>query len=212
MARAALGQVGRGVGTDEMPVSSPIDGRVLEILQTSEGVVQAGTPLLTLGDPRALEVVIDVLTRDAVLIQPAAAVTLVQWGGQDLTGRVRLVEPTAFTRLSSLGVEEQRVNVIIDITSPPEDWATLGDGYRLEARIEVWRGEDVLVVPSSAVFRSGSGWALFTVDGDLARLRPVGIGQRSGTATQITEGLTEGAVVITHPSDRVQDGVETTPR
>lgn len=212
MARAALGHVTRGSAGEQMPVTSPIDGRVLDILQTSEGVVQPGTPLVALGDPRALEVVVDVLTRDAVLIEPHAPVTLVQWGGEDLGGRVRLVEPSAFTRLSSLGVEEQRVNVVIDITAPPGDWATLGDGYRVEARIEVWRGDDVLVVPGSAVFRSGTGWALFAVEDDVARLRPVAIGQRSGTMTQITEGVAEGDVVVTYPSDRIEDGVSVAAR
>jgi HlyD family secretion protein len=174
--------------------------------------VQPGAPLVTLGDPRALEVVVDVLTRDAVLIQPGAAVALERWGGPDLSGRVRLVEPAAFTRISSLGVEEQRVNVVIDITSPSEQWQSLGDGYRVEARIVVWKGEGVLTVPASAVFRSAEGWAAFSVEDGRAALRPVSIGQRTPTTVQISSGLEEGAPIILHPSDQVQDGAGVTAR
>lgn len=212
MARAALGQVTGQRFQDQFPVTSPIRGQVLEVLQKSAGVVQPGTPLVTLGDPRALEVVIDVLTRDAVLIQPGAAATLERWGGPDLSARVRLVEPAAFTRTSSLGVEEQRVNVILDLTLPPEQWQALGDGYRVEARIVVWQGDGVLTVPASAVFRSGEGWAAFAVEDERAVLRPVGIGQRTPAAVQITTGLDEGALVIAHPSDQIQDGVSVSAR
>jgi HlyD family secretion protein len=212
VARAALGQVTGGRSREQFPVTSPIRGQVLEVLQQSAGVVQPGNPLVSVGDPRALEVVVDVLTRDAVLIQPGAAVTLERWGGQDLSGRVRLVEPAAFTRISSLGVEEQRVNVIIDITSPIEQWQSLGDGYRVEARIVVWHGEGVLTVPASAVFRSSEGWAAFTIDDERAALRPVSIGQRTPTTVQISGGLDEGAPIIVHPSDQVQDGARVTAR
>ncbi|MCA9707520.1 MAG: HlyD family efflux transporter periplasmic adaptor subunit [Myxococcales bacterium] len=197
---------------DQLEVTSPIAGRVLSVLQQSEGVVPAGTSLLELGDPAALEIVVDVLTRDAVQIERGAAATIERWGGPPLHARVRLVEPSAFTRLSSLGVEEQRVNAVLDIDRPYEEWRALGDGYRVEAKIEVWRDDDVLKVPSSALFRREEGWAVFVVRDRLAAQVPVEVGQRNGLEAQITAGLEEGDRVILHPSDRVQDGTEVTWR
>ncbi len=209
MASAALGHLkGKGKKQDQLVVPSPVTGRVLRVMQRSEGAVQAGTPLLELGDPKALELVVDVLTSDAVNIGPGAKVHVERWGGERLEGMVRLVEPSAFTRLSSLGVEEQRVNAIIDLRTPYEKWSELGDGYRVEARIIVWQADQVLKVPSSAVFRQDDGWAVFVDQEGLASLKKEEIGRRSGLEVQIISGLEPGDRVVTHPSDRVTDGVK----
>jgi len=213
MARAALGHIqGDDQGEDQLEVPSPVTGRVLRVIQQSEGAVQAGTPLLEVGDPAALEIVVDVLTSDAVDIQPSAPVHIERWGGEPLEAVVRLVEPSAFTRVSSLGVEEQRVNAIIDLRSPRPKWTALGDGYRVEARIVTWQAERVLKVPANAAFRHAEGWAVFVVDDDVARLRPVELGKRSGVELQIAAGLEKGERVVTHPSDRVADGVKVAVR
>lgn len=214
MAQAVLGRVARSgkVDDEQMIVVSPIDGMVLKVMQESEGVVQAGVPLLELGDPAALEIVVDLLTSDAIRVKPGARVFIEEWGGNPLQGRVRLVEPSAFTRISSLGVEEQRVNTVIELTSPRARWGQLGDGYRVETRVVVWEGAGIVSVPASAVFRQDDGWAIFAVDGKVARLRRVKVGQRNSLQVEIVEGLTEGERVVSHPSDRVQDGVEVTVR
>jgi HlyD family secretion protein len=210
MAQAALGRL-KGESKnddDQLIVPSPIEGRVLKVIQESEGVVQAGTPLLELGDPKALEIAVDVLTSDAVHIAPGAEASIERWGGEPLKGRVRMVEPSAFTRVSSLGVEEQRVNAVIDLEPDYDHWKALGDGYRVEARIVVWRGKNVLKVPTSSVFRHGDGWATFVVSDGVASLRPVEIGRRTGTHVQVVTGVAAGEQVVKHPSDRVVDGAE----
>lgn len=215
MARAALGRFdARGEARGEqLEVTSPIAGMVLRVIHQSGGVVSAGTPLVELGDPAHLEIAVDVLTSDAVDIDPGDRVIIERWGGaRDLEGHVRLIEPSAFTRTSALGVEEQRVNVVIDLDSPREEWERLGDGYRVETRIVIWEQSDVLVVPASAVFRSGEGWAVYRVEGERALLTPVVAGRRNGLLVQIEDGLSEGASVIAHPSDRVADGVLVTAR
>lgn len=206
MARATLGRMGGEGGGEQFEVTSPVSGRVLRLMQQSEGVVQAGTQLLEVGDPSALEVAVDVLTSDAVHIQPGAPVTLDEWGGEALSATVRMVEPSAFTRLSALGVEEQRVNAVIDVISPYATWKALGDGYRVAARVEVYRSEDALMVPWSALFRKGQSWAVFTVEGSVARLRPVDIGRRNELDVEVKGGLELGARVILHPSERIADG------
>jgi len=209
MARAALGRLDDEDDGEQMEVPAPVAGRVLRMIREDEGVVSAGTPLLEIGDPAALEVVVDVLTADAVKIEPGAHVTLERWGGEhSLEGHVRSVEPSAFTQTSSLGVQEQRVNVVIDIDSPREEWEALGDGFRIEARIRVWREEDALVIPASALFRSDDGWGVFVVDGEVAHRRSVEVGRRNGIEAQITGGLAAGDEVIVHPSDQISDGVE----
>jgi HlyD family secretion protein len=193
-------------------IQSPIDGRVLRVFQESVAVIAAGTPLVEVGDPSDLEVVIDVLSTDAVQINPGDEVIIEDWGGpQALRGEVRLVEPSAFTKISALGVEEQRVNVVADLVNPPADRPSLGDNFRIEARIVVWREDDVLRIPASALFRSGEGWAVFVAESGRARLRPVEIGRRNGLEAQIEGGLREGEQVITHPSDRIADGVAIEP-
>jgi HlyD family secretion protein len=207
MAQAAKGRLTGGAKGEELAILSPITGRVLRVLRDSEGAVQPGAPLVELGNPASLEIVVDVLTSDATRIAPGAMVRLDRWGGNTLEGVVRLVEPSAFTRVSSLGVEEQRVNAIIDLRSPPSQWQALGDGYRVEVHVVVWRSDQVLKVPSSVVFRQGQGWAAFVVRAGIVRLAPVEIGHRSGLEVEITQGLADGELVVTHPSDRVKDGV-----
>ena len=189
-------------------IRSPINGRVLRMLQESSAVVNAGTPLLELGDPRDLEVEIDVLSRDAVKIPVGAKVLLEHWGGDRvLQGSVRLVEPSAFTKISTLGVEEQRVNVIVDLLDPPENRPALGDGFRVEARIVVQQASDVLQVPTSALFRLGDDWAVFAAEDGTARQRIVQLGLVNGLAAEVIEGLAAGDTVIMHPGDDVVDGV-----
>lgn len=213
MARAALGHLDKKHGPgDQLEVPAPVSGRVLQVLQESEGVVQPGTPLLSVGDPSALEIVVDVLTSDAVKIAPGARVAIDRWGGTSVEGRVRRVEPSAFTRLSALGVQEQRVNVIIDLTAPRETWMSLGDGYRVEAHITIWEQADALTVPVSSVFRHDDGWAVYRVDGGVTQLVPVELGERNGRVAQITSGLEAGQTVVIHPSDRIRDGVQVAAR
>ena len=189
-------------------IRAPVDGSVLKIHHESEGAVNAGEPLIDIGDPRKLEIKVEVLSADAVAIQPGSTVYFERWGGDfPLTGTVRTVEPEAFTKVSSLGVEEQRVLVIADITSLPEEWKRLGDEYRVEASFIIWEGKNVLQVPASSLFRKGEGWAVFVVDGGRARIRHVKIGHRNGLIAEITDGLSEQDRVISHPDDRVRDGV-----
>jgi HlyD family secretion protein len=212
VARAAL--AGEGASRDRhIDVLAPASGRVLRVLQKSEGVVQAGAPLLEVGNPEALELVVDLLTTDAVRVQPGTPVTIQRWGGdQALPARVRKIEPSAFTKLSALGVEEQRVNVIAAFTGPPRDWASLGDGFRIEARLVLWEGADVLKVPQGAAFRHGDAWAVFRVDSGKARLTPVQIGHRGETEVEVLDGLEPGAEVAVHPGDRVKEGARVEAR
>jgi HlyD family secretion protein len=184
---------------------APVAGDVLRVREESERVVPAGTPLLELGDPRSIEIVVDVLSADAVKIRPGADLWVEDWGGaKPLRATVRRVEPSAFTKISALGVEEQRVNVIGDFVDTPDG---LGDGYRVEARIVVWQAEDVLRVPTSALFRHGEGWAVFVVEGGVAQQRAVTIGARGPFEAEVQDGLAPGEAVVVHPSDRVADGV-----
>jgi HlyD family secretion protein len=194
-------------------IRSPINGRVLRVFQESSGVVTPGTNLLELGDPTDLEVEIDVLSREAVEIKRGAAVFLEHWGGHDaLNGRVRLVEPSAFTKISTLGVEEQRVNVIVDLVDPPQQRLELGDGFRVEARIVVAEAADVLKTPTSSLFRVGDDWAVFRVEKGAARQRLVKLGVQNGLEAEVVEGLEEGDEVVTHPGDNITDGVKVKPR
>jgi HlyD family secretion protein len=213
MAEAALGRLDAGEAGDQLEVPSPVDGKVLKVMQESEGVVQAGTPLLEVGNPAALEIVVDVLTTDAVHVEPGDRVEIIRWGGDGaLQAHVARVEPSAFESVSALGVTEQRVNVVIDLDSPREQWKALGDGFRVEANIVIWQGDDVLTVPASAVFRHEQGWAVYRVEDRLAELVPVTIGKRNGSVAEVKEGLAEGETVILHPSDRVRGGIEVTRR
>jgi HlyD family secretion protein len=209
LAQAALRRLAdaSATRTEQFEVRAPVEGRVLRVVQESEGVVQPGTGLLEIGDPARLEIVVDVLTADAVEIKPGAPALIERWGGDSaLRGHVHRVEPSAFTRVSSLGVEEQRVNVLIDLDEPRERWAALGDGYRVEAHIVVWQAPDVLWAPAGAVFRHAGGWAVYRVEGNAARLRPVGIGRRTGVQAEILDGLAAGDRVVVYPGDNVVDG------
>jgi len=210
-ANAALRYTSSGEATkplETVPLRSPVEGRVLAVRQESAGVVAAGQPLLEVGDPAELEVEVEVLSRDAVRIAPGGRVLLERWGGEDaLEGVVRTVEPTGFTKVSALGVEEQRVRVIADLASPTEAWRRLGDGYRVEAVFVVWERENALTVPTSALFRRNDGWAVFAVEGGRAREREVTVGPGSGLLTEVVAGLDEGDTVVVHPGDAVSDGV-----
>lgn len=211
-ARAALSQ---NFGSRGAPITirSPVGGVVLRRLRESAAVVPAGEPLIEVADPAQLEIVSDFLSEDAVRIKSGADVLIERWGGdQPLRGRVRRVEPSGFTKVSALGVEEQRVNVIIDFEDAREAWAALGDGFRVETRVVVWEGTDVLQVPTSGLFRHDSGWAVFVATGDRARLTPVEIGWRNGTAAQVLSGLEGGQRIILHPSDSVHDDVAVAER
>jgi HlyD family secretion protein len=221
-ARAALGAVRNApAGAPRVfAVRSPVTARVLRIAQASEATVALGSPLLELGDVAGLEVVAELLTTDALQVHPGAPVAIEQWGGETaLSGRVRLVEPGAFTKVSALGVEEQRVRVLVDIASPPAQWSALGDGYRVTVRILTMAKDGVTTVPVSAVFPlpssvggQGSRMGVFVVDGGRARLTPVVIGARNPSQAWIREGLPVGARVIVYPPPAVADGVRVTVR
>jgi HlyD family secretion protein len=208
--RAVLGEPGPSRRDRTIGVTAPATGQVLRVVRDSAGPVAAGAPLVELGDPRALEVVVDVLSSDAARIEPGMAVAIEAWGGdRALAGVVRRIEPSAFTRISALGVEEQRVRVIATVADPP---AALGDGFRVEARIFTWRGEHVLTVPASAVFRDKERWAVYAVEGGRARLRPVELGHRGRLDVELASGLGSDATVILHPTDRIADGIAVEPR
>ncbi len=192
---------------ERLPVRSPITGRILKVPHECEGPVRTSDPLLEVGDPSILEIEVDVLSSDAVKIKQGMKVLFDRWGGeQPLEGIVRIVEPVGFTKVSALGVEEQRVLIISDFTSPAEQWERLGDGYRVEARFILWHEENVLQVPTSSLFRYRDGWAVFVIEGNHAKRQKVKVGQRNGLIAQILEGVQEGEKVINHPSDEVEDG------
>lgn len=217
-ARAALIEPGEEAAAGDgqsccIDVFSPVNGRVLRVLRESEGVAVAGAPLIEVGDPQDMEIVVDLLSSDAVRVAEGAEVMIEDWGGGDsLGGVVRRVEPYGFTKVSALGIEEQRVNVIIDFADPPERWRDLGHGYRVEAHIVAWRGDGVLKLPLGALFRDGESWTVFAVVDGLARLRTVEIGHSNGRVAEVAAGLAAGDIVILHPSDLVADGVRIVPR
>lgn len=207
-ARAIVQPAGGRGRVGSVTVTSPVNGVVLRVLLPDAGPVAAGTPLLELGDLNTLEVVAEVQTRDAVTLKPGMKVLFDQWGGgKPLHGEVRVVEPSAFTRVSPLGVEEQRVNVVVGFVEPPEQRAGLSDGFELQARFILWEGSDVLQVPASAVFRRQDGWAVFVIEEGSAKERAVKIGHRNPSAVELLEGVAEGAEVILHPGDAITDGV-----
>jgi HlyD family secretion protein len=231
-ARAALleprqpsaNRAGRAVGTaGVMTLRSPTDGVVLRRIRESEAVVPQGEPLLEIGDTARMEIIADFLSSDAVRMQPGMPVLIDRWGGgRAIDGHVRRVEPAGFLKISALGVEEQRVWVVIDFDDPAEAAQALGDGFRVEARVVIWQRPDVVQVPTSALFRAGGagatggrtrppsqadGWAVFVVEDGRARLRQVEIGQRNGLAAEVLSGLAEGERIIEHPADDVSDGV-----
>ena len=188
-------------------IRAPREGAILRVFEQSERVVSAGTPLLEIGDPSALEIVADLLSTDAVQVSSGARVLVDRWGGEGLlNGRVRLVEPSSFTKVSALGVEEQRVNVVIDLTDPPTIWQRLGDGFALEVRVIVWERPDVLKVPAGTLFRRGDQWTVFKVVASRAVAQPIGVGHQNSIDAEVLDGLAAGDQVIVHPSERVGDG------
>lgn len=215
-ARAALMQPGNPddrAGECCVSVIAPASGRILRLIQEDEAVVESGMPLVEIGDPHDLEIVVDLLSTDAVKIAPSADAVIDHWGGaRPLAGRVRLVEPYGFTKLSSLGVEEQRVNVIIDLSEPAEAWASLGHGFRVEARVVVWRGEGRVLVPVSALFREQGRWSVYAIVDGRARLRHVEVGHRSEDLAEVVQGLDPGTPVIVYPGNRVSEGIGVVPR
>jgi len=195
-----------------MDITSPVEGQVLRVLHESEGVVAAGTVLMEVGDPRDLEVVVDLLTSDAARIGEGADVVIENWGGAALKGTVRRIEPFGYTKVSVLGIEEQRVDVIIDFTQKQSLPLTLGHGFRVEVGIETWRSETVLQVPMSALFRVEGGWGVFAVEQGDARLVHLDIGHMNEREAEVLGGLGVGDVVVVHPSDRITQGVALTIR
>ncbi|HEX6245430.1 MAG TPA: HlyD family efflux transporter periplasmic adaptor subunit [Polyangiales bacterium] len=210
-ARAALASMtgATGAPVTKLSLTAPVAGPVLQVFQESEGVVQPGTPLLEIGDPATLEIVVDVLSMDAVRIEPGAPARIERWGGaQPLNARVRAKRPSAFTTRSALGVEEQRVPVLLDLVDPREQWQALGDNYRVEARIRVAHLVQALVVPANALFRDGDGFGAFVVRAQRATKVKVQIGARTPDWAEVKSGVAEGDVVVLYPSDQVGDGVK----
>ncbi len=205
LARARL-QAPTGAGR-AVTVVATVNGVVLRRLRESETVVPVGEPLLELGDPSRIEIVADLLSTDAVRVAAGNRVLIEQWGGnRALEGRVRRVEPSGFMKVSALGVEERRVNVIVDVADGADAARALGDGYRVEVRVVVWEQADVVTVPVGALFRRGEGWAAFLVENDVARLQPIELGQRSDTTAQVVKGLVPDQTVVLHPPDTLTDG------
>ena len=208
-ANAALmeGDAGAGDSRCCVEVLAPASGRILRVLTESEQVVGSGTPLVEIGDPTDIEIVVELLSADAVRVKQGAAATVQGWGGEVLTARVERVDPSAFTRVSALGIEEQRVTVILALEGGPELWQDLGDGCRVIARITLWRGEDLVAIPVGALFRDGADWATFRLEEGRAVVRKIELGQRNTEYAEVRAGLEPGDTVILHPSDRVETGV-----
>jgi HlyD family secretion protein len=208
LARAALNLAdGKQTDVHRIEMRSPIEGVVLKIAQESEGPVAIGSPIMELGDPGDLEIVADVLTTDAVQIQPGAQAVIERWGGpRPLSARVARVEPEAFTKVSALGIDEQRVNVVLDITSPRPEWRRLGDAFRVEARIETARIPDAVIIPVGALFKQGAEWSVFVIDDNRARMRAVTIGRRGEADAAVTAGVAPGERVVVFPPPALRDG------
>ncbi len=211
-ARALLTRGLPGGGAEPLVITSPVSGRILRVFQESARVVPAGFSLLEVGDPTDLEARIEVLSRDGVAIKPGARVMLEQWGGPEpLQARVRLVEPSAFTKISALGVEEQRVYVVADFTDPIEKRPTLGDSYRVEARVVIWENANALRAPAGGLFQRGGSWQAFAIAGGRAQLRTIRVGRSNGIESEILEGLREGESIVVYPGDKVSDGTRIAP-
>jgi len=206
-AKAALISRGEAAGGRAVTVTAPVAGQLLKRMQESEAVVPAGAPLVEIGTLDDLEIVTDYLSTDAVKIKPGAAVIIDRWGGEGaLAGRVQRVEPAGFLKISALGVEEQRVNVIVDFVDSREKRTALGDGFRVEVRVVIWESADALTVPTASLFRRQGEWSVFVIDGDVLRLRTVKVGQRNEQAAQILEGVSEGERVVAYPGESLSDG------
>lgn len=192
-------------------ILAPVSGKVLRVLTESEQVVQPGTPILELGDPGNLEIVVELLSRDAVRVAEGAAATVSGWGGPSVAAQVERVEPSAVTRVSALGIDEQRVTVVLRLTGAPDAWQGLGHGFRVIARIALWREEGVLTIPLGALFRDGPDWATYVVRDRRAEVQRIVLGERNEDYAQVLEGLAAGDRVILHPSDQVVPGVSVVP-
>ena len=204
MLQGSAARPSRGAAID---LFSPVDGVVLRRLRESEAVVGPGELLIEVGDPGSLEIVSDFLSIDAVQMAPGQPATIDGWGGEPLSATVRRVEPSGFTKVSALGVEEQRVNVIVDL-DPGQTTATrLGDNFRVQVKIKVWQSESELTVDNGALFRRGNNWAVFVVDADTALEREVQVGRRGGRRSQVTEGLSDGDVVVVYPPSALENDV-----
>jgi HlyD family secretion protein len=201
-------------GVAAVDVVAPVAGRVLRVAQESEGIIAAGAEVVSIGDPTDIEVVVEMLSTDAVQVQPGAEVIIENWGRNNapLAGLVRLVEPYGYLKISALGVEEQRVNVIVDFTGPPSAWSSLGHGYRIEAAIVTWQDDEVVQAPVGALFRRGGGWAVFRVNADRAKLTPLEAGRDNGRNVQILSGIEPGETVVLYPGEQVEDGARVRPR
>lgn len=212
-AHAALERPAITVEGNAIEVKSPVSGRLLNVMQESETVVTAGTPVAEIGDPVDIEIEAEILSRDAVTMKPGDAVSIEQWGGpQPLEARVRRIEPAAFTKISALGVEEQRVFVLCDLVNPTEQAKALGDRYRVEVRVAVWHSDNALVVPAGALFREGNLWKTFVFRDGKAQSITLEAGKTDGHFTEVVSGLAEGDEVLLHPPDTVKDGTPVTKR
>lgn len=203
-------------GNDNSPccvsLTAPISGQVLRVLTEDEQVVLPGTPILEIGNPGDLVIKVDLLSRDAVQVQEGAPAIITGWGGPDLPARVERIEPAAKTRVSALGIEEQRVDLILGLLGDPDAWKPLGHGFRVIARITLWTGNDVAAIPVGALFRSGSDWATYVVEDGKARLRTITLGGRGAEFVQVLDGVVATDTVILHPSDQIADGVSVKSR
>jgi HlyD family secretion protein len=207
-AQAALIE-GVGGGTAEaccVELKAPVSGRILQVLSESEQVVQAGTPLLNIGDPADLEIAVELSSRDAVQLQPGAQATIDRWGGPPLAAELVRIEPLAVTRVSALGIEEQRTMATLRLLAPPSQWQRLGHGYRVIAHIVRWRGENLLTIPIGALFRLGGDWATFVVEDGKAIARPIELGERNAELAEVVAGLEADDEVILHPADTIATG------
>ena len=214
-AEARLVQTGTSSSDDfVVTVTAPTSGKVMSVAQESRSVISGGAEIMTLADATDLEVVAEFLSTDAVEVQPGAPAFIENWGRNrsPLRGQVRLVEPNGFLKISALGVEEQRVNVVVDFVGSPEEWSTLGHGYRVEVAVVTWQESNVLQVPVAALFRNGENWAVYRIENDTARLTPVEIGRENGRNAQVLEGVEEGQAIVLYPGEQLADGVRVIER
>jgi HlyD family secretion protein len=213
---ARLGDPSPAAASDDsdwrVELRAPVNGRVLRIVQESESVVQAGTPLIEIGDPADIEVVTDLLSTDAVQIEPGASVRIDGWGGATVRGKVARIDPAGFTKISTLGIEEQRVRTVIDLVDPPETWSRLGHDFHVVVHVTAWSAEEAIAVPVAALFRKGDNWAVYAVRDGRARITPVEIGRRNNRVAEVRNGLEAGDRVVLHPSDRVEEGTAVAER
>jgi len=214
-AEARLVQTGTSSSDDfVVTVTAPTSGKVMSVAQESRSVISGGAEIMTLADATDLEVVAEFLSTDAVEVQPGALAFIENWGRNrsPLRGQVRLIEPNGFLKISALGVEEQRVNVVVDFVGSPEEWSTLGHGYRVEVAVVTWQESNVLQVPVAALFRNGENWAVYRVENGTARLTPVEIGRENGRNAQVLEGVEEGQAIVLYPGELLADGVRVIER